>query len=48
MVNAANNPTLPTRTVLAELSNELQTDGSAAAAGMSRLKTLKMQIYRAR
>ena len=46
--NAAKNPTLPCRAVLADLSNTLQTDSLAAAASMDKLSTLKQRIYRAR
>ena len=35
--NAVRNPTIPCRTVLAELANNLQTDSMAAASSMSRM-----------
>ena len=46
--NAAKNPTLPCRSVLANLANTLQTDSPAAASSMDKLATLKQRIYRAR
>ena len=46
--NAARNPTLTCRAVMAELANTLQTDSMAAASSMSRMSTIKQRIYRAR
>ena len=46
--NAVNNSTVPTRTVLSNLSNIAQNESIAAATSMSTPNSLKMKIYRAR
>ena len=42
--NAARNPTLTCRAVMAEIANTLQTDSMAAASSMSRMSTIKQRI----
>ena len=46
--NASQNPTIPCRTVLADIANVLQNDSLAAATSMANMNTLKQRIYRAR
>ena len=46
--NAVENPTIPCRAVLADLTNTLHADSLEAATSMNKLATLKMKIYRAR
>ena len=46
--NAARNPTLPTRQVMADLSNQLNTESMEASTSMSTTQSLKMRIFRAR
>ena len=46
--NASQNPTIPCRTVLADIANVLQTDSMAAATSMAKMSVLKQRIYRAR
>ncbi len=46
--NAAHNPTLGCRKVMADLANDLQTEGIAAATAMSKFRNLEQKIYRAR
>ena len=47
VANAAKNPTIPCRTVLANLTSELHNQSFAAASSMTKLATIKQQIYRA-
>ena len=46
--NASQNPTIPCRTVLADIASALQNDSLAAATSMPNMNTLKQQIYRTR
>ena len=46
--NAARNPTLSTRVVLAEVANKLQTESMAVATSSSKSGTLGQAINRAR
>ena len=48
VVNASNNPNVPIRTTLANITNSLHAESDAAASSMSSLKSLQMKIYRAR
>ena len=43
--NASQNPTIPCRTVLADIANVLQNDSLAAAISMANMNTLKQRIY---
>ena len=46
--NAARNPNVDIRRVLGDISISLQQESQAAACSMSRMDSIKMQIYRAR
>ena len=48
VANAARNPTLSCRKVMADLANDLQTEGIAAVTAMSNLRNLEQKIYQAR
>ena len=46
--NAANNPTVAPRTILADMSNKVQGESLAASSSLSTMNSMKMAIYRAR
>ena len=46
--NAANNPTVAPRTILADMSNKVQGESLAASSSLSTMNSMRMAIYRAR
>ena len=46
--NAAKNPTVAPRTILADMSNTVQSESMAAASSLSMMNSMKQAIYRAR
>ena len=46
--NAAKNPTVAPRTILADMSNTVQSESMAAVSSLSMMNSMKQAIYRAR